>query len=172
MSITIRFATMEDAGKIADFSRQTFSETFTAFNSPENMEKFMREQFSRDLLIKEVGAPGNIFFMAFEGEEMVGYARLRENNNPPRLTGMKTLEIARIYAARHFIGKGIGEMLMQKCIDIAREKNITTIWLGVWEHNQRAIGFYNRWGFEKFGTHVFLLGDDPQTDWLMRKEIK
>ena len=61
---------------------------------------------------------------------------------------------------------------MQRSIDICREKNKEVLWLGVWEKNQRAIDFYTRWGFEKFDETTFLLGDDLQNDWLMRKTIE
>lgn len=81
------------------------------------------------------------------------------------------MEIARIYALQSYIGKGVGSALMKKCIDQACELNKEIIWLGVWEKNQKAIHFYRKWGFEKFGTHIFILGDDPQTDWLMKKEL-
>jgi len=171
MGLYIRVAAKEDAGLIADISRQTFYETFVGFNTPANMDKFMREQFSRELLMSEVGQPGNTFLLAYDSVELAGYARLRENNNPPGLAGMNTLEIARIYASKEHIGKGVGKALLLQCLEIAREKKISTIWLGVWEHNLRAISFYMQWGFEKFGTHVFMLGDDAQTDWLMKKVI-
>lgn len=170
--LTIRYATPKDAEMIADFSRQTFYEAFASQNSKENMEKFMNEQFSRKELIKETKSPGNIFLVAIDhNNDIAGYVRLRENNNPPDLGNIKAIEIARIYAATKFIGKGVGRLLMQKSIDIAKQKNINTLWLGVWEHNQRAIAFYQQWGFEKFGNHVFMLGDDAQTDWLMKKVL-
>lgn len=169
--LLIRYAGTTDAELIADLSRQTFYDTFAAQNSQENMDKFMNEQFSREKLIAEVGAPGNIFLLAMDGDTAMGYVRMRENNNPPELEGRQTIEIARIYAATAAIGKGVGKALMQKCIAIALELKKECIWLGVWEHNQRAIEFYARIGFEKFSTHVFLLGDDPQTDWLMKKEL-
>jgi diamine N-acetyltransferase len=170
-TLTIRLATTADAELIADLSRQTFYETFINDNSKEDMDKFMNEQFTRDKLIAEVGALNNIFFLALDGDKAVGYARLRENNKPPELGNANTLEIARIYAATSSIGKGVGKALMQKCLDTAIELKKDTVWLGVWEHNQRAIDFYTKWGFEKFSTHVFLLGNDPQTDWLMKKSI-
>lgn len=169
--ITISYATTADAALIADMSRQTFYETFASFNTKENMDMFMNEQFTREKLMQEVGAPGNIFLLAYEGNEPVGYVRMRENNNPPELEGKETIEIARIYAVTSSIGKGVGKKLMQQCLATAEEKNKELIWLGVWEHNQRAIEFYKKMGFETFGTHVFLLGDDPQTDWLMKKDL-
>lgn len=171
MSLTIRLATASDAAIIADLSRSTFYDSFAADNTKENMDKFMNEVFTREALIKEVGAPGNIFLIAEDGYDVVGYARLRESNKPPELGDVSTLEIARIYAATNAIGKGVGKALMEKSLAIAKELKKDIVWLGVWEHNQRAINFYTKWGFEKFSTHVFQLGDDPQTDWLMKKVL-
>jgi len=169
--IIIRLATEKDAELIAELSQDTFYETFAGVNTKENMDKFMTEQFSKDALMKEVGLKGNIFLLAFDGESPAGYVKLRESPNPDGLGEANAIEIARIYAAATAIGKGVGKALMQKCIDIAVEKKKDIIWLGVWEHNQRAIDFYIKWGFEKFGTHVFMLGEDPQTDWLMKKNL-
>ncbi|HEX6194218.1 MAG TPA: GNAT family N-acetyltransferase, partial [Chitinophagaceae bacterium] len=99
------------------------------------------------------------------------YARLREQNQPPELKDAVAIEIARIYATTSSIGKGVGKILMEKTLEIAADLKKDTVWLGVWEHNQRAIEFYTKWGFKKFATHVFMLGDDPQTDWLMAKKL-
>ena len=169
--ITVRVATKRDAEFIADMSRRTFYETFALENTKEDMDKFMNEQFTREALIKEVGAKDNIFLLAFDEEQPVGYARIRENNNPPSLGTANAIEIARIYAATNTIGKGIGKALMQKCIEIAKTGNREIVWLGVWEKNQRAIEFYKKWGFEKFADHDFILGNDVQKDWLMKKTL-
>ena len=79
------------------------------------------------------------------------------------------IEIERIYSVKEMLGKGVGKILMEKCLAIANEKNKKTVWLGVWESNKRAIEFYTRWGFEKFSDHIFPVGNDPQRDWLMKK---
>jgi diamine N-acetyltransferase len=168
MNITTREATVADAKTIADLSRQTFYETFAADNAKEDMDKFMNEQFTEEALIAEVGTEGNIFLLAFAGDEIAGYARMRENETDI-LTN--SIEIARIYAATKMIGKGIGKALMDECLRFAEGKKKNYIWLGVWEKNQRAIDFYRKYGFEKFGDHEFLLGNDLQIDWLMKKEL-
>lgn len=168
-NISIKEATIEDAALIADLSRKTFCDSFAADNTPGNMNKFMNEQFTRERLMKEVGAVGNIFLLAYVGDEVVGYTRLRETANPLLIENRPAIEIARIYAVQHSIGKGVGSALMQQSINIARQKDARVIWLGVWENNNKAIAFYTKWGFEKFGEHVFMLGDDAQTDWLMKK---
>lgn len=171
MPVNIRLATSNDAALIADLSRHTFYDTFAPANTEENMDKFMNGPFSRELLMAEVGAPGNIFLLAeYEGKP-AGYARLREDNTPPELAGLSTLEIARIYAVQEMIGKGIGKALMQRSLDIAQEKAKQVVWLGVWEKNGSAIAFYMKWGFEKFSEHPFVLGDDVQTDWMMKREV-
>jgi ribosomal protein S18 acetylase RimI-like enzyme len=170
-NIRIQEATSAAAGLIADMSRQTFYDSFAADNTKADMDKFLNEQFTRERLMEEVGAAGNIFLLAYEGDEVVGYARIRETPNPVAMENGPAIEIARIYAVQKNIGKGVGRALMQRCIEIAREKKRTLIWLGVWEKNYKAIAFYTKWGFERFGEHVFMLGNDAQTDWLMKKEL-
>lgn len=169
--INIRIADKNDAELIADMSRQTFYDSFATQNTKEDMDIFLSKTFTKEILMNEVGAERNIFLLAYDNDEPVGYVRMRENNMPPQLGTDRAMEIARIYSIKTSIGKGIGRALMQKCIDIAKERNHHTVWLGVWEHNQRAIDFYTRWGFEKFSDHDFILGSDVQKDWLMKKSI-
>ena len=171
MNLVIRHATKEDAELIADISRQTFYDTFAADNRKEDMDKFLKEQFTKGKLMLEVGALGNTFLIAYYNSEVAGYVKLRESRPPKSLGTDKALEIARIYAVKHMIGKGTGKILMQSSIEIARQKKKEAVWRGVWEKNQRAIDFYTKWGFEKFDETDFLLGNDVQRDWLMKKVI-
>ena len=170
-AVNIRIANKDDAALIADLSRTTFYETFAGQNPRENMDKFMNEQFTREKLMKEVGAANNIFLVAEIEGETVGYARMREVPNPRELNGLSAIELARIYSVQSRIGKGVGSALMKKCIEVAQQEKKQVLWLGVWEKNQHAISFYERWGFEKFSEHEFVLGDDVQTDWLMKKAL-
>lgn len=167
--LTIRYATRADAPVIAAISRDTFYNTFAALNKASDMEKFMSGPFSTQRLMDQVGAPGNTFLMAYADEKLVGYVRLLDGFPPREIKEFPTIEIARIYTVADAIGKGVGSALMQRCVEIARERNKKSIWLGVWEKNDRAIAFYTKWGFEKFGEHDFVLGDDVQRDWMMRK---
>ena len=171
MNLTIRIATKSDAVLIADISRITFEETFAAQNSKEDMDKFLKEQFTRDKLVLEAGAPENTYLLCYQKGKIAGYAKLRESPNPQGLDHKQALEIVRFYALAEWIGKGIGRHLMQASIDIAMKRFKKIIWLGVWEKNQRAIDFYTKWNFKKFGEQQFILGNDAQTDWLMKKEL-
>ncbi|HEY0065991.1 MAG TPA: GNAT family N-acetyltransferase [Flavisolibacter sp.] len=171
MGFSIREATIDDAVLIADISRQTFYDSFAADNTKENMDKFLREQFTRGKLMLEVGTRDTTFLLAYHNSEIAGYLKLRDGRKPAALSGMNVLEIARLYALSTMIGKGVGRLLMQKSIGTAQERNKEAVWLGVWEKNHRAIDFYTRWGFEKFGEQDFLLGDDVQNDWLMMRRV-
>lgn len=171
MTLIIREATPKDARLIADISHQTFYETFAAYNSREDMDKFLNQQFTKGKLIMEVGAKENTFLLAYDDNEIAGYVKLRDERVPQSLGTVSAIEVARLYAVSGKIGKGVGSFLMESCINIAKQRNKEWLWLGVWEKNKRAIDFYTRWGFEKFDETDFLLGDDMQKDWLMKKRI-
>lgn len=171
MDLSLRYGTKDDAALIADISRQTFYDTFAADNTKENMDKFLKEQFTKGRLMLEVGAPENSFLLAYHDDTVAGYVKLREGKALEGLKGFSAIEIARIYVISEFLGKRVGAFLMQACLDIAKQKEKQLIWLGVWEKNQRAIDFYRKFGFEKFGECDFLLGDDMQRDWLMKKHL-
>jgi ribosomal protein S18 acetylase RimI-like enzyme len=171
LGVRLRYATIDDAALIADISQQTFYDTFAADNTPEDMAKFMNEQFTKGRLMLEVGTSDNIFLLAYNDEKVAGYVKIREGKKLPALDGKASMEIARLYVVKDFIGTGVGKLLMQAAINVAQEKNKEVVWLGVWEHNRRAIAFYTSWGFEKFGECDFLLGNDLQHDWLMKKDL-
>lgn len=170
-TIKVRRATVADAELIADLSRTTFYDAFAKDNTKENMDHFMNTVFTKEALMQQVLANDGIFLLAYDGDVAVGYVRMREKNEEQIMEEANAIEIARIYAVQQAMGKGVGPALMQACIDIAVERKKSVIWLGVWEKNPRAIAFYQKWGFEKFGEHVFPIGDDPQTDWLMKKAL-
>ncbi len=169
--IKIRHAGLQDAAIVADISRKTFYDSFAQFNTPENMEKYIRKEFSSKRLRGELASNENIFLLAYSNDQLEGYAKLSESFQPSEFSGEPSLEICRIYSKVNMIGKGIGKSLMEEILRIAMDKGKKIIWLGVWEHNPWAISFYSKWGFQKFSEHPFILGDEVQTDWLMKKNI-
>ncbi|MGH2552431.1 MAG: GNAT family N-acetyltransferase [Chitinophagaceae bacterium] len=167
----IRIADIEDAEILAKLSRLTFYETFASQNSKENMDMHMDMFYSTEKITAELCDSLSIFLLAFEDDNLVGYVKMNEQAKEESKELESPLEIERIYTIKEKIGKGIGKILMEKCFEVAREKGKKSIWLGVWEKNFKAIEFYTRWGFEKFGEHEFPVGLDPQTDWLMKKSL-
>ena len=174
--LTIRRATRADHGLLAELGRQTFSDSFAADNTPENMAAYLAEAFSPARQAAELAEPGTSFLIAETQEaggsgQPVGYARLKAGPAPACITGRRPLEIARFYAATAWIGQGVGPALMQACLAEAARHGCDCLWLDVWEQNPRAIAFYRKWGFAVVGEQTFQLGDDLQHDLLMQRPI-
>ena len=105
------------------------------------------------------------------GEEVAGYAKLRDSRHPKSLGSVNAIEIARLYAMPAVIGKGVGKLLMKTSLEIAHQKNKDTVWLGVWKENKNVIDFYTYYGFSIFDEVDFILGNELQKDWLMKKRM-
>lgn len=163
----IRVATINDIEQLCAVGAKTFIETYGEQNTPENLQNYLQEKFNKKQILDEIQTLKTIFLLVESGSKTIGYAKMRVNleENPDSTA----LEIERIYIIKDYHGQKYGAMLMQKCIDIAIENKYESIWLGVWEHNPKAFNFYQKWGFEVFGEHIFQLGNDAQTDFLMKK---
>lgn len=107
-----------------------------------------------------------------KSEKVLGFLKINFGNAQTEQKCENSLEIQRIYVLKTAKGRGIGSSFMSLAQEIAREKNLSCIWLGVWEHNEKAKEFYAKKGFYKFGEHIFTLGSDQQIDFLMKKELK
>lgn len=169
--ISVRTCSLKDIDVLVALAIKTFRDTFDEFNSPQNMIRYINSTFTRKITEHELKQAGTVFFIAFDERRAAGYAKMRTSHPPEGLQSTSALEIERLYIHTHYFGKRVGHLLMQTCIAHARKKGIKTLWLGVWENNGRAIAFYQKNGFEKFGEHTFMLGEDAQTDWLMKKEL-
>ena len=167
----IRRANIDDADLLTELGARTFSETFAANNTPEDMTAYLASSFSREKQAEELADPHSLFLITQADGVAVGYAMLRSGEVEHGVTGDKPIELVRLYVSRESLGSGLGAALMQACIDEAKERGHKTLWLGVWEHNARAQVFYRKWNFHEVGTHVFQLGDDSQTDILMQRSI-
>lgn len=169
-SLKIRFATASDHVLLAEIGAETFHHSFAAQNTPENMAQYLDQCFSPEKQARELADPACTFLIADVDGHAAGYAHLKNGPAPTSIRGRKPIEIARFYARVPWIGKGIGARLMQACLFVAAQANCDVVWLGVWEHNPRAIAFYRQWGFEELGTQSFQLGGDVQRDLLMARK--
>lgn len=169
--LIIRAGTLQDTSLLSALGRTTFEEAFAKDNTAENMKAYLDQSFNKEKIIKEITDSNSQFYLAYYDEQPAGYAKLRVNGEVKKVLKGKAIELERIYVSHDFQGKKIGTALLQTCINHAQEKKFEWIWLGVWENNHKAQNFYAKWGFEKFGEHVFQMGNDPQTDWVMKKKI-
>jgi ribosomal protein S18 acetylase RimI-like enzyme len=170
-NIEIRELTINDIVELQKISRQTFHETFAALNSEENMAKYLEEELSIEKLTAELKNTNSAFYFAVSNGKVIGYLKLNFGESQTELKEQKSVEIERIYVLKEFQGQHIGQLLYNKAIQVARQKNAEYVWLGVWEENIKAINFYKKNGFIEFDKHIFILGDDAQTDIMMKLHL-
>lgn len=171
-NIIIKKVTTGDIPALQRISIQTFTETFSGNNNEANMSSYLNESFSITRLTKELNEPNSQFFFALLENEIIGYLKLNSGSAQTELQDEKALEIERIYVLGAYHGKKVGQRLYDKAIQVAQTTAADYVWLGVWENNQRAIRFYQKNGFVAFDKHIFVLGDDEQTDIMMKKDLR
>ena len=153
---------------LQQISRTTFSQTFDAHNHPEDMAAYLNNSYSIGKLTEEINNPNSEFYFARVDNEVVGYLKINIGDAQTEKKDLTAFEIERIYVDSAFLGKKIGQLLFQKAIDLANQKKVAYVWLGVWEENHRALAFYKKNGFIPFDKHIFKLGNDEQTDIMMK----
>jgi len=171
--INIRQATPDDAKLLTDLSYTTFWDAFAHHpkNAPDDLAHYMRQAFSLEQISVELADAKNIFLIAEIDYKAAGYAKIIFDNIEPGITATRPVELSRLYSHQEYIGKGVGQDLMNACFERAVKEDRDVMWLGVWEYNPRAQRFYEKNGFRVVGKHVFQLGSDSQTDLLMQKEL-
>jgi len=170
-NITLRKISTHDLQDLKKIGRQTFYETFADSNTEENINNYLEEGFSQEKLITELEDQNAEFYFAEMSGETIGYLKLNFGDSQTELKDDKSLEIERIYVLQKFHGKKVGQILYEKALEVAMQKNAEYVWLGVWEKNPRAISFYRKNGFEEFDKHLFKLGNDEQTDIMMKLKL-
>lgn len=171
LDVSIRRAKAADAALLSDLGALTFSETFAADNSAENMAAYLASSFNLGQQTAELVDPASTFLIAEVGGVAAGYAKLHAGEPSEEIEGAKPVELVRLYVSREWLGRGVGQALMSASVAEAQQAGHETIWLGVWERNARAQAFYRKWNFRAVGEHVFQLGSDVQTDILMERAI-
>lgn len=170
--IEIRKATLSDLETIQKISIQTFIETFAAVNTPENIDNYIKDSLNTERLKAELNNLNSQFYIAYSNDDVVGYLKINFGDAQTESFNENALEVQRIYVLQNFHGKNIGQLLLDEVKIIAKSTGVDSVWLGVWEENHRAIRFYTKNGFVVFDKHVFIMGNDEQTDLLMQCEIQ
>ena len=170
--MNIRRAILADALPLAQLAERTFRDAFSADNRASDMDLYCLQAFSQAMQAAEIADSAIETLLVIDGSGVsIGYAQLREGPAPLDITGPAPIELARLYVERVWHGRGIAPRLMTAIIDAARARQAKTMWLGVWEHNVRAVAFYRKFGFVDVGAHEFRLGSDIQTDRLMARSL-
>lgn len=170
--LVIRKLEIMDAVQLRNISIKTYRQAFDSTNSEENMLDYINKSFSIEQLTEEINNPNSEFFFAELEQEIIGYLKLNFGKAQKEFQNDDSLEVERIYVDNNFHGKRIGQSLFDFALSQAKKKAVQYVWLGVWEHNSKAIQFYEKNGLEVFDQHPFRMGDEVQTDLLMKLKFK
>jgi GNAT superfamily N-acetyltransferase len=164
-------ADFSDLASLLDLAQTSFVQAFTEGNKPENVQAYLSQAFTSVQLEIEWRNPASTFLLASLEGRLVGYTKVNLAAAQTDVQDPDSLEVARLYTLEEVWGRGVGQFLLNAALIFAKEKGMTYVWLGVWEHNARAMRFYEKNGFKAFGSHPFPFGDEIQNDWLMRVEV-
>jgi len=171
MALTLRECVTSDLVTLRELSCKTFSDTFGHMNTPANMKAYIGHAYDISKLRDELSNSNSTFYFLLTDGELSGYLKLNEYKAQTDIYDPLSLEVERIYIAKEFLGRGLGSVLIDKAIDVANIRKKSYVWLGVWEKNEKAIIFYKRNGFYVIGKHSFFMGEEEQTDFIMRKDL-
>lgn len=170
-SVVIRAGEAGDAAALAELAARTFRETFAADNRPEDLALHIARSYGVAQQERELRDLAVATLLAEVNGHLAGYAQLRESAAPACITGEEPVELWRFYVAQAWHGRGVAQALMRAVEAEAGRRGKRTLWLGVWERNPRAIAFYEKSGFAEVGSHVFMVGTDPQTDRILVRPL-
>jgi len=168
---TIKSCQLEEMDHLMTLSKETYYQAFKAFNTQENMDDYVVKAFSNEQLLAEMRDQQASFYFGIYQNQRVGYLKLNEYDTVSEGHQGPSIEVQRLYVKSDMQNLGMGHFLMEEAIKIARDKGFTFMWLGVWEHNEKALRFYGKFNFERIGSHTFLMGDDSQQDYLLGRII-
>ena len=168
---TIRRASPGDATALASLAARTFREAFESHNTPENMALYLASNYGPARQAAELQDGRIVTLVAEASDELAGYAQLRDSPVPACVIGPSPIELWRFYVDRAWHGQGLAQALMAASLEAAAARGAGTLWLAVWERNDRALAFYRKCGFEVRGEKEFMLGHDRQTDRVMTRSL-
>ena len=167
-SFEIKKIGLDQLVPLQEIGRKTFYDTFFESDSEESMKTYLATSFSTQKLTAELENPNSEFYFATQNEVVIGYLKVNFGPAQTELQDGNSLEIERIYVLQDYHGKKVGQLLFEKAIAIAKDNSCSYVWLGVWEENHRALQFYIKNGFVAFDKHIFVLGEEEQTDIMMK----
>jgi len=162
-AFTYRDARSEDAPALAAFARDTWLATFGHLPyPPADLAAYLEKNYGVEIQRAEIADPEVRYRLALRDGAILGYCMMGVLAMP--VDDPRGLELHRLYVDESVKGAGVAAALMEDCIAWARGKDAPSLYLSVWENNERAQRFYRRFGFEDFGEWDFMVGDTADRD--------
>ncbi len=171
MKLLLRQCTIKDLDQLVKISQKTFIEAFAKQNNQDDFEHYLNTALSKETIASELDHPDSLFYFVMKEDQTIGFLKINAAKAQTDIFDETSYELERIYLLSGYQNLGIGEWMLEEIIQLAQDDRKDFIWLGVWEENIRAIRFYEKMGFVKFGKHPYYIGKDKQMDWLMKLDL-
>ncbi|WP_273568753.1 GNAT family N-acetyltransferase [Maribacter halichondriae] len=171
MQLRLQEFSLDDLDELVEISKKTFVDAFERDNDPEDFNDYINYAFNKKKLRTELLNKDSDFYKVHCDAVLAGYIKLNQNDSQTDVNLSESIELERIYVLKDFQGRKIGQWMLDQVKGMAFARQKAFLWLGVWEKNEKAIAFYERNGFSKFGVHPYYIGKDKQMDWLMRYDL-
>lgn len=152
-------------------ARETFLDTYAWMNNRQNMDAYIETAFSREAISSELHNRCSRFYILYADKKPAGYMKINDGPGQTEFQDPGSLELERVYIRKAFKNMGIGRKAVDYVVQLAVEMKKQHVWLGVWEENMDAIGFYMKLGFQPAGEHMFKLGEQDQKDLILKKNL-
>ncbi|WP_294544648.1 GNAT family N-acetyltransferase [uncultured Limosilactobacillus sp.] len=161
--IPVTASKQQDIVTLQEIATKSFTAMFGPYHEPQAVKTYTDETYALPVLIRELNDPDSRTYFLKLNDTPVGYLKLNWRMAQTDQVFENAMQLQRIYLLPEYWNQHLGSYLMDKALDEAKKSRVKTVWLGVWEHNDRARHFYERYGFKKAGSHTFVIGQDRQT---------
>jgi len=165
-SFVIRRARPSDAGALSGFAARLFRATYGNDTAASDLDSYIYKNFSAEHQEAEIVDPSAAVFLATADDLIIGYAHVIVGTADKR-----SALLNRIYINAEWRGSGLANDLLQAVVGESEQRGVTRLELTVFERNVRAIAFYKRAGFAATGSTTFMVGEDLQTDVVMKLDL-
>lgn len=167
----IRAAHRGDLDRLTELGRETFSQTFGALYSAEDLSSFLDSSHSPDLYRDWLSDPAvDLWILEDEAAAAVGYAMLQPCHLPVDPMPPGALELSRIYLLDHAQGGGRGSALLNTVLERVEERGRPSLFLSVFSGNTGAQRLYARHGFRHVGEYLFEVGQQRDREFIWRRD--
>lgn len=168
----LRKCTFDDLTTLRQISHETYEESFAGMCRKEDMAAYLKASFCGERLQSDLLNEACSFYFLYVDGNLAGYLKLNESEAQTDINDPDSLELERIYVISSYQGRGLGSYLLKSAEDEGKRRGKSYLWLGVWEKNEKALAFYEKLGFYPLGRHTFVMGNDIQSDYLLRKDLQ
>jgi len=173
---TIRTATADDAGKLAELAAVTFPLACPPGASAADIQAHLEKTLAEANFVDYLADPHITVLVLDDDGQLNGYTMLiaKPASDPDVasvLSALPSTELSKCYVHPDHHGQGAASRLMKASVADAAEKGAAGVWLGVNSENAKAIRFYEKSGFRRVGTKSFKLGDTVEHDFVMEHTL-